>query len=80
MSTLQSIQEKQKRLHLCKIYKKASLLPAIDSIIKSEGVMNVNVKGVAYFKLLGFDIPIPFESSKQILIYDEIKNRIDAVI
>ena len=58
--------------------KKESLLPAINSIVDSEGIMNLKVKGTAYFKLLGFDIPIPFESSKQIAIYDEIKNRLDA--
>ena len=58
--------------------KKDSLFPAIHSIVGSEGMMNLKVKGTAYFKLLGFDIPIPFESSKQIAIYDEIKNRLDA--
>ena len=58
--------------------KKDSLLPAINSIVASEGIMNLKIKGTAYFELLGFDIPIPFESTKQIAIYDEIKNRFDA--
>ena len=58
--------------------KKDSLLPAINSIVTSEGIMNLKIKGTAYFKLLGFDLPIPFESTKQIAIYDEIKNRLDA--
>jgi len=32
------------------------------------------VSGTAYFNLLGLDVPIPFESSKQISISDEIEN------
>lgn len=59
---------------------KSSLSPAINSIVNTQGTIDLKVKGTVYFKLLGFDIPIPFESVKQILIYDEIKNRLDADI
>ena len=35
--------------------------------------MDVKVKGTAHFKLLGLELPIPFESSRQISIVDEIE-------
>lgn len=57
-------------------FKKSSLTPAISSIVSNSGVMDLRVKGTAYFNLLGLQIPIPFESSKQISIYDEIKNKL----
>lgn len=60
--------------------RKNSLEPAAFSIISAEGVMNIKVKGTAYFQLFGLSIPIPFESSKQISIYDEIRNKINAEI
>lgn len=51
-----------------------SLRPAVSSIIDSGGILNFKINGIAYFKLLGLTIPIPFESTKQISIADEIKN------
>ena len=59
---------------------KNSLLPAVYSIIDTEGIIDLKVKGTAYFNLLGFSIPIPFESSKQISIYDEVRNKISAEV
>ena len=59
---------------------KTSLSPVINSIANTQGVIDIKVQGTAYFKLLGTDIPVPFESSKQILIYDEIENKINAEI
>ena len=50
------------------------------SIIDSDGLMNIKVKGTAYFQLLGFRIPVSFESVKQISIYDEVKNKMNAEI
>jgi LEA14-like dessication related protein len=50
-----------------------SLKPAVSSIAESGGIMDLKVSGTAYFKLLGLTIPIPFESTKQISIIDEIK-------
>jgi LEA14-like dessication related protein/protocatechuate 3,4-dioxygenase beta subunit len=57
-------------------FKKASLTPAISSIVSNGGMIDLHVKGTAYFKLLGLEIPIPFESSKQVSLYDEIKNKL----
>jgi len=37
------------------------------------------VSGTAHFKLFVLDIPIPFESSKQISIVDELKDKINSV-
>ena len=59
---------------------KTSLSPVVNSIINTQGVIDIKVQGTAYFKLLGIDIPISFESSKQISIYDEIEDRINAEI
>ena len=57
--------------------KKENLNPAIDSIIKTEGVVSIGVKGTAYFELLGQKIPIPFESTKQVSIIDEIQSQLN---
>ena len=57
---------------------KTSLSPVVNSIVNTQGVIDIKVQGTAYFKLLGIDIPVPFESSKQISIYDEIKNRVNS--
>jgi len=59
---------------------KNSMAPAAISVINSEGVMNIKVKGTAYFQLFGLKIPIPFDSEKQISIYDEVRNKINAEI
>ena len=52
---------------------KNSLNSIIESLIDSQGVIDFRIKGIAYFELLGFTIPIPLESSKQISIVDEIQ-------
>jgi len=59
---------------------KSSLEPAFYSIVSTEGIIDLKIKGTAYFKLLGFNIPVSFESSKQISIYDEVQNKINAEI
>ena len=59
---------------------KSSISNAVYSIIDAKGIMDLKIKGTAYFKLLGFNIPVPFESSKQISIYDEVRNKINAEI
>jgi len=61
-------------------FKKSSLSPAVSSIVSKGGVMEIKVKGTAYFQLLGLSIPIPFESSKQISIVDEIRVRLNSEI
>jgi LEA14-like dessication related protein len=57
-------------------FEKESLRPAIESMINTEGVIEITVNGAAYFELLGQSIPIPFESSRTISIVDEIQNQI----
>ena len=59
---------------------KNSMAPAAISIINADGIMNVKVKGIAYFQLFAWKVPIPFESAKQISIYDEVRNKINAEI
>ena len=49
-----------------------SLSPIIHSIITTEGMIDITVRGTAHFELLWFDIPVPFQSVTQISIYDEI--------
>ena len=58
-------------------FQKDSLSPAIDSIIETEGVVNVGLRGTAYFEMLGQQIPVPFESSKQMSVIDEIQTQLD---
>ena len=55
---------------------KDSFSPAIESIINTEGVIDIGVSGTAYFELLGQSIPIPFESTRQVSIIDEIQNQL----
>ena len=59
---------------------KNTLSPAISSIVDSEGIIDLKVKGTAYFNLLGLSIPVPFESTRQISIYDEVRDKIDTEI
>ena len=56
--------------------KKDSLAPAISSIVESGGIVDVRARGTAHFELLGLEIPVPFESSRQISIIDEIEKRL----
>jgi LEA14-like dessication related protein len=66
-----------KEIPILQNFKKENLSPAIDSIIKTEGVVNIGVRGTAYFELLGQKIPIPFESTKQVSIIDEIQSQLN---
>ncbi len=69
-----------KTLPVLQNFQKTSLSPAIGSIVSNNGWLDLMVKGTAHFKLFGIDIPIPFESSKQISITDEVKKRLNAII
>lgn len=57
---------------------KNSVSPILYSLTETEGTVKITVKGNAYFKLLWFSVPIPFESSKEVSIYDEINNALNA--
>jgi len=59
---------------------KDSMASAGRSIIESQGVMEIKVRGLAYFQFFGISIPVPFESSRNISIYDEVRQRIDEEI
>ncbi|QLH06076.1 LEA type 2 family protein [Nitrosopumilus ureiphilus] len=59
---------------------KDSMTPAVFSIIESQGVMEIKVKGIAYFQFFGIGIPVPFESTRNISIYDEVRERINEEI
>ena len=60
-------------------FKKSSLIPAASAIIADGGMLDLKVSGTAYFKLLNLSIPVPFESSKQIPIIDEIKKKLSGM-
>ena len=60
--------------------KKDSMSPALSSIVESQGMMEIKIRGTAYFEFFGIVIPVPFESSKSISIYDEIRDRINEEI
>lgn len=66
-----------KEIPILQNFEKENLSPAIDSIIKTEGVVSIGVRGTAYFELLGQKIPIPFESTKQVSIIDEIQSQLN---
>lgn len=60
-------------------FKKSSLIPAASAIIADGGMLDLKVSGTAYFKLLSLSIPVPFESSKQIPIIDEIEKKLSGM-
>ena len=68
---------KAKQINVIQNFQKDSLSPSIESIINNNGIIDVEIKGVAYFELLGFKIPFDFESSKQVSIVDEIQKQLN---
>lgn len=68
-----------KEIPIVQNFQKSGLSPAISSIISNDGIMEIKVKGTAYFEILGLDIPVPFESTEQISIKDEIENKINSL-
>jgi len=70
----------KKEIPILQNLQKNSFSPAIESIINTEGVIDVGVSGTAFFELLGQRIPIPFESTRQISIVDEIQNQLNQQI
>ena len=68
---------KTKEIQIMQNFQKNSFSPAIESIIDTEGIIDIKINGVAYFELLGFNIPIEFESTKQISIVEEIQNQLN---
>ena len=68
-----------KEIPILQNFQKDSLTPTIESIVINNGIMTIQISGTAYFELLGLSIPIPFESTKQISIVDEVKNYLDSI-
>lgn len=62
-----------KQIYSLQNFQKNSLSPAISSIISNGGIMEIRVSGTAHFSLFGINIPVYFESTKQISVYNEIK-------
>ena len=69
-----------KEIPIVQNFQKSGLTPAISSIISNDGVMEIKVKGTAYFGILGLNIPVPFESTEQISIKNEIENKINSLL
>ncbi|MFB5613884.1 MAG: hypothetical protein ACE5RI_02190 [Candidatus Nitrosomaritimum yanchengensis] len=65
-----------KQINVTQSIQKESLSPSVEAIINKNGFIDVEIKGVAYFELLGFKIPFEFESSKQVSIVDEIQKQL----
>lgn len=68
-----------KEIPIVQNFQKSGLSPAISSIISNDGIMEIKVRGTAYFEILGLDIPVPFESTEHISIKDEIENKINSL-
>ena len=66
-----------KEMQILQNFQKESFSPAVESILSTEGVIDIGVNGTAYFELLGQSIPIPFESNKQVSLVDEIQNKLN---
>lgn len=66
----------KRSLSILQDFKINNLEPLANSIGLSNGMLNLQVNGTAYLKFLGITIPIPFKSTKQFSIMDEIKNHI----
>jgi len=69
-----------KQIYSLQNFQKNSLSPAIYSIINNGGKMEIKVSGTAHFSLFGINIPVPFESTKQISVYNEIKKKLNEEI
>lgn len=66
-----------KEILIVQNFEKNSIRPAIDSIISSQGIIDVNVSGTAYFEIWGQSIPVQFEESRQVSLVDEIQNQLN---
>lgn len=69
-----------KAISVLQSFQKESFSPALESILSTEGVIDIGVKGTAYFELLGQSIPIPFESKKRVSLVDQIQNQLNQQI
>jgi len=66
-----------KKIPVFQSFQKESFSLALESILRTEGVVDIGVSGTAYFELLGQRIPIAVESKKQVSLVDEIQNQLN---
>jgi len=69
-----------KEIPILQNFQRDSLTPTVKSIVDRNGIMDLHISGIAYFKLLILEVPIPFESTYQISIIDEAKIHLDNLL
>jgi LEA14-like dessication related protein len=69
-----------KEIPILQNFQRDSLTPTVKSIVDKNGIMDLHISGIAYFKLLILDVPIPFESTYQISIIDEAEIHLDNLL
>lgn len=69
-----------KEIPILQNFQRDSLTPTVKSIVDRNGIMDLHIRGISYFKLLIWDVPIPFESTYQISIIDEAEIHLDNLL
>ena len=69
-----------KEIPILQNFQRDSLTPTVKSIVDRNGTMDLHISGIAYFKLLILEVPIPFESTYQISIIDEAEIHLDNLL
>ena len=69
-----------KEIPILQNFQRDSLTPTVKSIVDKNGTMDLHISGIAYFKLLILEVPIPFESTYQISIIDEAETHLDNLL
>lgn len=69
-----------KEIPILQNFQRDSLTPTVKSIVDRNGIMDLHISGIAYFKLLILEVPIPFESTYQISIIDEAEIHLDNLL
>ena len=69
-----------KEIPILQNFQRDSLTPTVKSIVDRNGIMDLHISGIAYFKLLILEVPIPFESTYQISIIDEAEVHLDNLL
>ena len=69
-----------KEIPILQNFQRDSLTPTVKSIVDKNGIMDLHISGIAYFKLLILEVPIPFESTYQISIINEAEIHLDNLL
>jgi len=69
-----------KEIPILQNFQRDSLIPTVKSIVDRNGIMDLHISGIAYFKLLILEVPIPFESTYEISIIDEAEIHLDNLL